>query len=102
MEDLQIKKQFGEEQVIRILKKAEAPGAQIRELCPRHNITEQTFFRWRRRFGELGVPDARKLKSLEAENAKLKKLLAEQMLVIEGLKKFSGKNEHPGWEKASA
>jgi putative transposase len=60
-------------------------------VCRRHNITEQTFFRWRRRFGGLDVPDARKLKSLEAENAKLKKLLAEQLLVIKGLREFSAK-----------
>jgi putative transposase len=64
---------------------------QIREVCRRHNITEQTFFRWRKKYGGLDVSDARKLKVLESENAKLKRLVAEQLLVIEGLKEFSGK-----------
>jgi putative transposase len=89
-EDLQMKKRFTEEEVIGILREADG-GTQIREVCRRHNITEQTFFRWRRRYGGLEVSDARRLKVLEAENAKLKRLVAEQLLVIEGLKEFAGK-----------
>ncbi len=64
---------------------------QIRELCRRHNVTEQTFFRWRNKYGGMEVADARRLKALEGENAKLKRLVAELLLVIEGLKEFSGK-----------
>ena len=60
-------------------------------MCKRHNITEQTFFRWRNQFGGMEVADTRKLKDLESENAKLKRLVAEQLLVIDGLKEFSRK-----------
>jgi putative transposase len=69
----------------------EKTGLQIRELCRRHNVTEQTFFRWRNKYGGMEVPDARRLKVVEAENAKPKRLVAEQLLVIDGLKEFSGK-----------
>ncbi len=85
-----MKKRHTEEQIIRILREAEA-GIQIRELCRRHNITEQTFFRWRNKFGGMEVPDAQRLKTLESENARLKRLVAEQLLVIDGLKEFSTK-----------
>jgi len=86
-----MKKRFSEEQIIRILREAEESGCQIRELCRRYNVTEQTFFRWRNKYGGMDVPDARRLKELESENARLKRLVAEQLLVIDGLKEFSAK-----------
>ena len=70
-------KRFDKEQVIRILREADVPGVQIREVCHRHEITEQTFIRWRRTFEGLDVSDARRLKGLGAENVKLKRLFAE-------------------------
>lgn len=86
-----MKKRFTEEQIIGILREVEVDGAVIREVCRKHNITEQTFFRWRNKYGDMTVSDARKLKDLELENARLKKIVAEQMLAIEGLKEIAAK-----------
>jgi putative transposase len=86
-----MKKRFSEEQIIGILREGEADGVVIRDICRKHNITEQTFFRWRNKYGGMTVSDARKLKDLESENAKLKKIVAEQMLAIEGLKEIAAK-----------
>ncbi len=68
---------FSEEQIIGILKAAEAAG-NIREVCREHNITEQTFYRWRRKYGGMEVSEAKKLRELERENSELKKMVAEQ------------------------
>jgi putative transposase len=86
-----MKKRHSEEQIIRILREAEAKAMPIRDVCKQHNISEQTFYRWRDKYGGMDVADARRLKELEAENAKLKRMVADQMLVIDGLKEFSRK-----------
>lgn len=79
------KKRFTEEQIIRVLKESEA-GAKTPELCRKHGISEATFYNWKGKYGGMIVSDARRLKSLEAENAKLKKLLAEAELDKAALK----------------
>ena len=70
---------FSEEQIIAILKSQES-GVATADVCREHGISSATFYKWKAKFGGLEVSDARKLKALEDENAKLKKLLAEQML----------------------
>jgi putative transposase len=86
-----MKKRHSEEQIIRILREAERNETSVREVCRQHNITEQTLYRWRNKYGGMEVADARRLRDLESENAKLKRLVAEQMLVIDGLKEFGRK-----------
>ena len=74
-----MKKRFTEEQIIGFLREADA-GMPVKDLCRRHGFSEASYYLWRGKFGGLGVSDARRLKALEAENTKLKKLLAEAML----------------------
>ena len=73
------KSRFSEEQIIAILKSQES-GVATAEVCRQHGISSATFYKWKAKFGGMEVSDARRLKTLEDENAKLKKLLAEQML----------------------
>ena len=82
---------FTEEQIISILKEHEA-GLGAKELCRKHGVSDATFYKWRAKFCGMEVSDAKKLKALEAENAKLKKLLAEQMMDVSTLKEMLGKN----------
>ena len=70
---------FTEEQIIGVLREQEA-GMKVPYLCRKHGISEPTFYAWKSKFGGMSVPDARRLKQLEEENARLKKLLAEAML----------------------
>ncbi|KWF20826.1 transposase [Burkholderia pseudomultivorans] len=86
-----MEKRFTDEQIIRILREAESRDEPVKDLCKHHNISEQTFYRWRNKFGGMDVADARRLKELESESDRLKRLIAEQMLVIDGLKEFSRK-----------
>ena len=74
-----MKKRFSEEQIIGFLREADA-GMPIKDLCRRHGFSEASYYLWRGKFGGMDVSDAKRLKALEAENAKLKKLLAEAML----------------------
>ena len=82
---------FTEEQIIGILKEHQA-GLSAADLCRKHGISDATFYNWRSKYGGMEVSDAKKLKSLEAENAKLKKLLAELMMDVSTLKEMLGKN----------
>jgi putative transposase len=79
------KSRYTEEQIIGFIKQAEA-GMPVKELCRKGGFSDATFYKWRARFGGMEASDARLLRNVQAENAKLKKLLAEAHLDIEALK----------------
>lgn len=85
------KSRFTEEQIIGILKEHQA-GLSAAEVCRKHGVSDATFYKWRSKFGGMEVSDARKLKGLEEENRKLKKLLAESMVDNATLKEMLTKN----------
>lgn len=84
------RKRFTEEQIINVLNE-HAAGMSVKDLVRKHGVTEQTFYRWKSKYGGMQVSDAKKLKSLEAENTRLKKLLADQMLDNSALKELLSK-----------
>jgi putative transposase len=80
------------EQIIRILRDAEASGRKTEEVCRAHNISAQTFYRWKSKYGGLDLKEARRLRALEKENTELKKLLADQLLKTKALEIALEKN----------
>jgi putative transposase len=87
---IMMRSRFNEEQIIAILKEQEG-GMPTTEVCRRHGISGATFYKWKAKFGGLEVSEARRLRSLEEENARLKKLLAEAMLDNAVLKDLASK-----------
>ena len=83
--DLIVKKRFTEEQIIKAIKRHEA-GVKVDDLCRELGISAGTFYHWRSKYAGLEVNEAKRLKELELENNKLKKLLAERMLAVEAMK----------------
>lgn len=82
---------FTQDQIIGILKEHQA-GASAADLCRRHGISDATFYTWRSKYGGMEVSEARRLKALEDENAKLKRLLAESVMDVSTLKELLAKN----------
>ena len=83
-------KRFKEEGIVKILKEAEELGS-IREVIRKHNVSEQSFYRWRQKYGGMQTSEVRRLKNLERENTELKKMVAEQALDIRMLKDVNAK-----------
>jgi putative transposase len=84
-------KQHTAEEIVTILREADVGTESIADFCRRKGIAEATLYRWRQKYGNLQVDEAKRLKALETENAKLKKLLAEALLANEGLKEVLAK-----------
>jgi len=80
-------KRYSEEQIIRILREAET-GKSVAEVCREHGVSEYSFYRWRKKFGGMDVSEARRLKELEAENARLKRIVAQQALDNDAMKEL--------------
>ena len=82
---------FSDEQIIGILKEHQA-GLSATELCRKYGVSDATFYKWRSRYGGMDVSEAKRLKALEEENGKLKRLLADAMLDVSTLREMLGKN----------
>ena len=85
------RKRFSDEQIIAVLKENEAE-ARVEDLCRRHGISSATFYTWRKKLGGMEASDAKRLRALEAENARLKRIVADQMLDMTAMKELLGKH----------
>ena len=84
-------KRYSEEQIIRLLKEIES-GTSVAEVCRKYNVAETTVYRWRTKYGEMDQQQLRRLRELEAENQRLRKIVAQQSLDIDALKDLASKN----------
>ena len=84
-------KTFSEEQIVQILREAETGTTPIIDLCRLHGISETTFYKWRKKYGGTDVSSIKRLRELEQENARLKRILAERDLEVDVLKEVLGK-----------
>lgn len=80
------RKRFSEEQIVRILQDADRSESTVDELCKRHGVSQQSFYRWKKQYGGMDVTDVRRLRELEKENSQLKRLLAERCLEVDALR----------------
>ena len=85
------RKRFTDEQIIGVLKEGEA-GAKADDICRRHGISTATFYTWRKKFGGMEASDAKRLRELEAENARLKRIVADQVLDMSAMKELLEKH----------
>ncbi len=85
-------KRFSDEKIVKILQESECKTMSVGELCRKHGVSEQTFYRWRKSYGGLSVSETKRLKDLERENARLKRLLAERDVEIDIMKEILEKN----------
>lgn len=83
-----MKKRFDEEQIVAILREGEAGGKTVEQLCRDHGISQPTYYVWKRKYGSMSEPDVKRLKELEKENGRLKRLLAERDVEIDVMKEF--------------
>ncbi|MGC2580785.1 MAG: transposase [Acidobacteriaceae bacterium] len=83
-----MKKRFTEEQIVAILRDGQVGTKTIEHLCREHGVSQPTYYAWRRRYGSMNEPDVKRLRELEKENGRLKRLLAERELAIDVMKEF--------------